>query len=293
MSKRTSVWSLAVHGGAGAMLGHSYDREEAHMRGLIEEGGVMLARGEPALDVVVAMAAALEASGLHVAGKGAAPNADGDWELDAAVMDGVARKAGAVAALEGFVSPIRCARAVMEETPHVLLAGAGAAAFCARLGLERVGDPHTYYTPASSRLPAPDELAHGTVGAVARDREGRLAAATSTGGLLRKLPGRVGDSPLIGAGVWADGRVAVSCTGHGEMFIRANAAADVSARMRYAGQTVDAAASGALAEVRALGGDGGLIAVTSEGEIAMPYVSEGMKRGCATSAGLREVKTFQ
>jgi L-asparaginase/beta-aspartyl-peptidase (threonine type) len=161
------------------------------------------------------------------------------------------------------------------------------------LGLERVGDPHTYYTPASSRLPAPDELAHGTVGAVARDREGRLAAATSTGGLLRKLPGRVGDSPLIGAGVWADGRVAVSCTGHGEMFIRANAAADVSARMRYAGQTVDAAASGALAEVRALGGDGGLIAVTSEGEIAMPYVSEGMKRGCATSAGLREVKTFQ
>jgi L-asparaginase/beta-aspartyl-peptidase (threonine type) len=128
---------------------------------------------------------------------------------------------------------------------------------------------------------------------VACDREGRLAAATTTGGLLRKMPGRVGDSPLIGAGTWADGRVAVSCTGQGELFIRANVAADVSARMLYARQSLHAAAAGALADMERLGGDGGLIAVSAEGEVATPYVSEGMKRAIATQGGVREVKTFR
>lgn len=288
-----SHWSLALHGGAGPVRTRDYSAEEAHMARTLEEGAALLAGDAPALAVVVAMVKALEASGLHIAGKGAAANAAGVWELDAAVMDGATRKAGAVAGLVGFESPIEAARAVMEKTPHVLLAGAGAAAFAAEQGLAQIADPQAYYTPASSIMAAPGQLAHGTVGAIARDREGRLAAATSTGGVLRKMVGRIGDTPLIGAGTWADGRVAVSCTGQGEYFIRANVAADVSARMLYARQSVHAAAAGALADMAALGGDGGLIAVDADGEVAVPFVSEGMKRGVATSAGRREVKSFR
>lgn len=289
----SSQWSLALHGGAGPLRSRSYEREEAHMAATLEEGAAMLTAGASALDVVVVMAKALEASGLHVAGKGASPNAAGVWELDAAVMDGWTRRAGGVAALVGFESPISIARAVMEKTPHVLLAGAGAAAFAAREGFDPVADPQSYYTPAVSRMVQPGELAHGTVGAVARDGEGRLAAATSTGGLLNKTVGRVGDSPIPGAGVWADRRVAVSCTGQGEMFIRANVAADVSARIAYAQQSVHAAAAGALADMAALGGDGGLIAVDAQGDIAMPFVSEGMKRAAARSDGFRILRTFR
>lgn len=285
------IWSLALHGGAGPTRERSYDKEEAHMAALLDEGAAMLASGAAALDVVAAMVRALEASGLHIAGKGAAANAEGVWELDAAIMDGAARKAGAVASLVGFESPILVARAVMEKTPHVLIGGLGAAAFATKHGFATVAPG--YYTPAASRLVQPGELAHGTVGAVARDIDGRLAAATSTGGLLGKTAGRIGDTPLIGAGTWADQRVAVSCTGQGEYFIRANVAADVSARMAYAQQSIHAAAAGALADMAALGGDGGLIAVGADGAVATPFVSDGMKRAVATSAGRREVKTFR
>lgn len=289
----TEAWALALHGGAGPSRERSYAREEAHMRTLLEETAAMLAAGASALDAVMHAVVALEASGLHIAGKGAAPNTAGVWELDAAIMDGAERRAGAVAALVGFESPVAAARAVMERTPHVMLAGEGAARFAAARGLARIEAPESYYTPAASRLVAPGELAHGTVGAVAKDREGRLAAATSTGGLLHKTPGRVGDAPLIGAGTWADRRCAVSCTGQGEYFIRANVAADVSARIAYAGQSLHAAAAGALADMAALGGDGGLIAVDAEGALATPFVSEGMKRGLANAGGLRDVRTFR
>lgn len=288
-----SHWSLALHGGAGPIRSRDYSAEEAHMSKLLDDGAALLAGDASALSVVVAMVKALEASGLHIAGKGAAANAAGVWELDAAVMDGPTRKAGAVAGLVGFESPIEAARAVMEHTPHVLLAGDGAAAFAAERGLTSVTDPAAYYTPASTQLGGPGQLAHGTVGAVARDRAGRLAAATSTGGVLRKMAGRIGDTPLPGAGTWADRRVAVSCTGQGEYFIRANVAADVSARMLYARQTVHAAAAGALADMAALGGDGGLIAVDSDGEVALPFVSEGMKRGLIRSTGVKDVRTFR
>jgi L-asparaginase/beta-aspartyl-peptidase (threonine type) len=287
------AWALVLHGGAGPTRLVEYAREEAHMLGVLDEGAAMLAAGASALDVITACVQALEASGMHIAGKGADANADGVWELDAAIMDGATRKAGAVAALVGFESPIAAARAVMERTPHVLLAGAGAAAFAGAQGLARVEDPASYYTPATTRRVKPGELAHGTVGAVAKDMHGGLAAATSTGGLLHKMPGRIGDTPLIGAGTWADRRCAVSCTGQGELFIRANVAADVSARMQYARQSLHAATAGALADMAALGGDGGLIAVDADGEMAAPFVSEGMKRAMANASGVRDVRTFR
>jgi beta-aspartyl-peptidase (threonine type) len=287
------VWSLALHGGAGPSRGRTYEAEEAHMAQVLQRGADMLDAGACALDVVQAMVTELEDSGFHVAGKGASPNLDGDYELDAAIMDGTLRRAGGVAGLIGFRSPIAVARAVMDKTPHVLLGGAGAAAFAARAGCEVVPDPAAYYTPAVSRAVVPGELAHGTVGAVARDIAGRLAAATSTGGLLGKMPGRIGDAPLIGAGTWADERVAVSCTGQGEYFMRAAVAADISARVRYGGQTLASACAGALADMETQGGDGGLIAVDAMGNVTTPYVSEGMKRAIATQSGRFEVGTFR
>jgi L-asparaginase / beta-aspartyl-peptidase len=286
------VWSLVLHGGAGPTRGRTYEAEEAHMAEVLKRGADMLDNGATALDVVTAMVAELEECGFHVAGKGSSPNLKGDYELDAAIMDGTQRRAGGVAALVGYRSPIAVARAVMETSPHVLLVGAGAADFAAKARCERVDDPANYYTPSISRPSKPGELAHGTVGAVARDIAGRLAAATSTGGLLNKTPGRVGDAPLIGAGTWADERVAISCTGQGEYFIRAAVAADVSARVRYGKQTLAAACAGALADMESLGGDGGLIAVDAMGNVAAPYNSEGMKRAIATQAGRFEVATF-
>jgi L-asparaginase / beta-aspartyl-peptidase len=286
------VWSLALHGGAGPTRGRTYEAEEAHMAEVLKRGADMLDGGACALDVVTAMVAELEECGFHVAGKGASPNSDGVYELDAAIMDGTQRRAGGVGALVGFRSPIAVARALMETSPHVLLVGSGAAAFARQAGCEPVEYPSTYYKPTITRPVEPGELAHGTVGAVARDIAGRLAAATSTGGLLNKTPGRVGDTPLIGAGTWADERVAISCTGQGEFFIRAAVAADVSARVRYGKQTLAAACAGALADMASLGGDGGLIAVDAMGNVSTPYVSEGMKRGIATQAGRFEVSTF-
>jgi len=266
--------SLVLHGGAGALRERDYGRELDHMRGLVEAGRDRLRAGAPALDVVTETVEALEASGMYVAGRGASPNSAGRFELDASIMDGTARRAGAVAALQGFASPIRAARAVMEKTPHLMLAGDGAAAFAAGEGLERIGPD--WFTPARAR----GEQAHttGTVGCVALDAAGAIAAATSTGGTHGKLYGRVGDSPIVGAGVWADARVGVSCTGGGEYFIRAAAAAQVAFRMKLAGEGLAEAAAAALADVRAVGGDGGLIALSHEGEIAMPFNTAGMKR---------------
>ncbi|MEO0466835.1 MAG: isoaspartyl peptidase/L-asparaginase [Pseudomonadota bacterium] len=284
-------WSLAMHGGAGPLSRDSYSESERHMADTLKSGAAALSTGARAIDVVQAAVEALEDCGHHIAGRGASANALGQWELDAAIMEGRTRQAGSVAALRGFRSPITAARTVMDECPHVLLVGKGAGLFLKPFNLKRVWNPGAYYKPSVDRPVTPGELAHGTVGAVARDSHGALASATSTGGVLGKMPGRVGDSPLIGAGTWADERVAVSCTGQGEYFIRAAVAADVSARVRYGRQGLFDAANAALQDVRFLGGDGGLIAVDVLGNVTMPFLSEGMKRGVATSSGQFEVAT--
>ncbi len=279
--------SLVLHGGAGARAGRDYDREIAHMRGLVEAARDALRAGGSALDVAETTTRALELSGLYVAGRGASPNTDGVYELDAAIMDGALLRCGAVAALEGFESPIAVAREVLERTQHVMLAGSGAAGLAAARGYARIADPKAWYTHAGTFEDnhPPGALAHGTVGCVVRDGEGRLAACTSTGGVFGKLPGRVGDTPIIGAGCWADGNVAVSCTGQGEYFVKVAAAAQVAHRMRFAGQSLAEATDAVLAEIAAMGGDGGLIAVAADGSIAMPYVSQGMKRAALTLEG--------
>jgi isoaspartyl peptidase/L-asparaginase-like protein (Ntn-hydrolase superfamily) len=188
-------------------------------------------------------------------------------------MHGPEGLAGAVAALQGFKSPIRTARAVMERTHHVMLAGEGAAMFAADQGLEPIGDPEAWFTHAGAdedNHATGKKLTHGTVGCCVLDREGRLAAGTSTGGVFDKLPGRVGDTPVIGAGAWADGEVAVSSTGSGEFFLRTATAVQVAHRIRWAGLDLTAAAGGDRA-VGAWAGHGGLIAVPTAGGIAMPY----------------------
>jgi isoaspartyl peptidase/L-asparaginase-like protein (Ntn-hydrolase superfamily) len=292
MSDIKPEWAFALHGGAGAVAGRDYAETEAHLAELAAACKHKLDRGGRALNVVEFAVAELESCGLYVAGRGSAPNSAGYVELDASIMDGATRGAGAVAALRDFVSPIGVARAVMERTPHVLLTGAGAAAFARREGFAEVTDPGSYYRlPIGVTRADVGDLAHGTVGAVALDREGKMAAATSTGGTFGKLEGRVGDSPLIGPGTWADDNVAISCTGVGEHIIRSGGASSIAFRLR-AGLSLRDAAREMLDEVARLGGDGGIIAVSREGEVVMTYNSQGMKRASATSLSDTVVATF-
>jgi len=284
--------ALALHGGAGAKPGRDYSRQIAHMRGRVEIAREALYAGASALDVVTQAVAALEISGLYVAGRGASPNTEGEYELDASIMDGASARAGAVAALTGIQSPVAAARAVMEQTSHVLLAGEGARRFAKMQNLPEIQDPEAWFTHAEAETEVQAGFSHGTVGCVALDAQGRIAAATSTGGVFGKLHGRVGDTPLIGAGVWADAQVGVSCTGLGEYFIRTAAAAQLALRIRLAGETLDAAAQAVLDDIGRLGGDGGLIALDREGRIAMPFNSQGMKRAALHPDGRIEADAF-
>ena len=285
---------IAIHGGAGVLRADKPGaRHRAVLKEALEAGYELLVDGKAALDAVAAAVVVLEDSPLFNAGRGSSFNSAGEIEMDASIMDGATLRAGAVAAVRRVRNPILAARAVMEASQHVLLAGSGAERFARKQGLQMA--PISYFRTARRLAALKKSLKnyHGTVGAVALDADGNLAAATSTGGYTGKLPGRVGDSPLIGAGTYADNRAcAVSGTGLGEAFIRAAVAYDVSARLRYMNISVAAAARAALKNVASLGGDGGLIAVDRRGNVAMPFNSQGMFRACIDRRGQRSVAVF-
>lgn len=309
-------FALAIHGGAGVIERDALDATEesaihADLSVALDAGQAVLAAGGSALDAVVAAVVALEECPRFNAGKGAVYCADGSHELDASVMHGDGQRAGAVAGVRTVRNPVLLARRVMEESPHVLLIGDGAEAFadgCA--GIERVGNDwfdtaqrHAQLLAAQAREREAEARGadsadlrgryFGTVGAVALDARGHLAAATSTGGMTNKKWGRVGDSPLIGCGTWADADCAVSGTGWGEFFIRAAVAHDIAARVAYGGRSLQEAADAVIMDaVPALGGDGGAIAVDRHGNIAMPFNTAGMYRGWVRPDGGRGVAIF-
>jgi len=275
----TGNYSLIIHGGAGPKKGGDYSATEIHLCELTTAGRKMLADGLSALDVVQEMVWQMEKSGMYVAGRGSGPNRAGYAELDASIMDSRGN-AGGVTCIKNVRSPIAAARSVMDNTPYILLAGEGAKQHALSQGLSFVDDNEDWYTlpvGVSAEDMQQEHMIHGTVGAVAMDKSGVLASATSTGGLFGKPEGRVGDTGLIGAGSWADENIAISCTGVGEYFILAGGARSIADRMTFGGMSVSAAVQSFLDEVEARGGDGGIIAVTKSGEIYSAYNSDGMK----------------
>ena len=298
-------WKLMIHGGCGAMRPATVtpEQEEQARAGLgaaLDAGEAVLVAGGSALDAVEAAARVLEDDPAFNAGRGSVLTADGHAELDAAIMDGSTRAAGAVAGLRTTRAPVSAARAVMEHSPHVLLTYDGADRFAAEQGLAQV-DNDWFVTPARQaqldKVMAAGgafdtDIKYGTVGAVAVDLAGHVAAATSTGGLTAKRWGRIGDSPLIGAGTYADdASCAVSATGLGEAFIRAVGAHQLAMRITLGGETLQPALDAVLADVAALGGSGGLIAVAPSGEAAWGFTTPGMYRGLAGPDG-REVAIY-
>ena len=267
-------------------------RYKAALLRALEAGYAKLKTGS-AMDAVCAAVVELEDNPLFNAGHGACYNTDEKHELDASVMDGATLRAGAVAAVSRIRNPVLAARAVMERSRHVLLAGKGAERFAGKHGIVLV--PEDYFSTKERLVALRKKLEghHGTVGAVALDAGGNLAAATSTGGYTGKLPGRVGDSPIIGAGNYADNETcAVSGTGLGEAFIRGVLAYDVAARMKYLREPLGKAAGVALKKLAGLRGDGGLIALDRRGNIVMPFNSEGMYRGAIDRKGHRTLAIY-
>jgi beta-aspartyl-peptidase (threonine type) len=312
------MFALALHGGAGTiartsltpMLEANY---RAALQAALATGTALLAQGTPALDVVEATVRSLEDCPLFNAGRGAVFTHDGHHEMDAALMDGASRRAGAVAGVRQVQNPIRAARLVMEATEHVLLAYPGADDLAREHGLPM--QPAEYFftqqrfdqlqeaiaagrmqldhaaSPASAA--ADPNWKKGTVGAVARDQRGHLAAATSTGGMTNKRYSRIGDTPLIGVGTWADARCAISCTGHGEFFMRAVVGYDVACLMEYKGLSLAEACRVVVHDKLApVGGEGGLIAVDAAGNLALPFNSEGMYRASHNAAGEELVEIY-
>lgn len=303
--------ALVIHGGAGVItrkdLPAAKQAEyEAALNQALDAGDAVLKRGGSAREAVIAAVRVMEDSPLFNAGKGAVFNAEGGHELDAAIMEGHTRRAGAVAGARTVKNPVLLAEAIMEHSPHVMLAGAGAEAFAdTRPELERV-DPAYFDTPhrleqlrkaqdAVRMAVLPEKNTYfGTVGAVALDRDGRIAAATSTGGMTNKRWGRIGDAPIIGAGTYADAQCGVSATGWGEFFIRATVAHDICARIEYRGDSLQTAADAVVMQVvPQLGGDGGVIALDKDGNIALPFNTEGMYRGWIKPSGERGVAIFK
>ena len=315
---------LAIHGGAGTITrtAMSADKEAAYQQALhdiLAAGQRILMDGGSALDAVTEAVRLLEECPLFNAGKGSVLTSAGTYELDASIMDGATLAAGAVTCVKRLRNPILAARAVMERSEHVLFTSEGAEAFAQAQGLEFV-EPDYYYTEAryaqwqrarqqdgmalldhdaaslvaKEAAPIDPDSKFGTVGAVACDAQGRLAAATSTGGVTNKKVGRVGDTPIVGAGCFANNVAAVSCTGTGEMFIRAVAAYDVAAQMEYAGKSLtDATDDVVMRKLMAINGRGGLIAVDAQGNVALPFNTEGMYRGFARGAEAPVVSIYR
>jgi L-asparaginase / beta-aspartyl-peptidase len=316
--------ALAVHGGAGTILRSLMTPElEAEYRGGLEDGlragWDMLQRGGSSLDAVEAAVVSLEDFPLFNAGRGSVFTHEGKNEMDAAIMDGHMLDAGSVAFVKNVKNPIKLARLVMEKTEHILLAGNGANEFAREMAVEFADDAyffteHRYEQLLKAREEGVVQLDHmadeielleaavgsninpesqirtpkpiGTVGAVACDVNGRLAAATSTGGMTNKKFGRVGDTPIIGSGNYADPVCAVSCTGHGEYFMRGVTAYDVAARMKYKDLSLEDAARETIEHLTAIQGEGGLIAVDSKGNVTLPFNCEGMYRGWVAEGGV-------
>lgn len=315
---------LAIHGGAGTITrtAMSADKEAAYQQALhdiLAAGQRILMDGGSALDAVTEAVRLLEECPLFNAGKGSVLTSAGTYELDASIMDGATLAAGAVTCVKRLRNPILAARAVMERSEHVLFTSEGAEAFAQAQGLEFV-EPDYYYTEAryaqwqrarqqdgmalldhdaaslvaKEAAPIDPDNKFGTVGAVACDAQGRLAAATSTGGVTNKKVGRVGDTPIVGAGCFANNVAAVSCTGTGEMFMRAVAAYDVAAQMEYAGKSLaDATDDVVMRKLMAINGRGGLIAVDALGNVALPFNTEGMYRGFARGAQVPVVSIYR
>ena len=313
----TKKTGLAIHGGAGTIERSNMTPEkEREYRGGLERalsaGYEILNRGGSSLDATEAAVRVLEDDPRFNAGRGSVFTSAGTNEMDASIMDGKTLKAGAVGSLKHIKNPISLARLVMEKSPHLMLDCAGAEAFAKANGIELVNQKYFFTQErwdalqkikaaekhrtggVGNILVITDQDRHGTVGAVALDKDGNLAAATSTGGTTNKLPGRIGDTPVIGAGTYANNQTcAVSCTGDGEYFIRAVAAHEVSALMKYRGMTLQDAAQTALDSVKQLGGTGGLIAVDRNGDIALPFNTNGMYRGYVDPNGKFVVEIYR
>lgn len=313
---------MVIHGGAGTILKKNMSDElEAQykeaLKNALSAGYVVIQSEGSSLDAVEAAVKVLEDNPLFNAGKGAVFTNEGKNELDASIMDGKTQNAGAVAGVTTIRNPIEGARAVMEKSEHVMMVGAGAEKFAEQKGITTV-DPSYFYTESRWRglenarkqdsiravldhdsqsmlaVPVHNDSKFGTVGAVALDKQGNLAAATSTGGMTNKRYGRVGDAPIIGAGTYASNTsVAVSCTGWGEFFIRSIAAYDVAALMEYKGLSVEEATKTVVGKIGHLGGDGGMIAIDKDGHIAMPFNTAGMYRAAIREDGSMEVYIYK
>lgn len=312
--------ALAVHGGAGTILRSQMTPalEAEYRSGLeiaLKSGWEILEAGGSSLDAVEAAVCELENYPLFNAGRGAVFTHEGKVELDAAIMDGHSLKAGAVTFVKNVKNPVKLARLVMERTEHILLAGEGANQFAEEMGVETESDEY-FFTEhrwlqlqraiSSGRVTLDHSLSGtdkfttgplvrpiGTVGAVACDKNGYLAAATSTGGMTNKKFGRIGDTPIVGAGTYADDKCAVSCTGHGEYFMLGVAAYDVAARMKYKGLSLEDAAREAIDNVGLMNGEGGLIAVDGNGNVTLPFNSEGMYRGSISENKGTEITIYR
>ena len=302
--------AIALHGGAGTIERDRMSAEvEAEYRSFLDkaisEGYQQLQAGEEGLDVVVAIIQRMEDSPLFNAGKGSVYTWDGQHELDASIMHGAQLDAGAVAGVATVQSPIALARAVMEQSPHVMLASRGAEQFAKEFGIPEVSPAYfetdrrkraleSYKARTQAGIEPHVDYKFGTVGVVVLDSKGNLVAGTSTGGMTGKRWGRIGDAPVIGAGTYADNRsCAVSATGHGEYFIRHTVARDICARMQFAGQGLNEAAEAVIMdELVVAGGDGGIVAVDAGGEVAMVFNTPGMYRASVSGSGVKSIGIF-